>query len=256
MDTYLYLSLIPESLVASMLEPEKFGTYLATGTQKRSRGQAIYFDLKNDFQSDDFDLASVPRRCVAHPDGRPKHSVYLAIYRVLEHIPLSAVQSLWLATKDGRVLQLKQSRGSLPKVEERYHLYQELCPVNSLIASTLAPQSFAKFITEPSRPVFVPRICFVDFELADLADNPLEGQAKDLPYPHLDHLRDCLIQLHNGRDKHTKTVNRIQPQELMYRCIKSGFYLGDQSLLLYFPFPSHEELDSRYHEWWRSANVI
>jgi len=256
MDTYLYLSLTPEALVASMLEPERFGTYLATGTQKRSRGQAIYLDLKNDFASDYFNLASASQRCVPHADGSPKHSVYLAIYRVLEHIPLSAIQSLWLATRDGRVLQLQQSRAIPPKVQGRYHLYQELCPVHPLIASTLAPQSFAKFITEPSRPFYVPRICFVDLELADLADDPLQGQAKDLPYPHLEHLRDCFIQLHNSKDKHTKTVDRIPPPELIYRCIKSGFYLGDQNLLLYFPLPSHEELDSSHHEWWRSVNVM
>jgi len=43
MDMYLYLLLFPESLVASMLGPPEFGAYLATGTRKRAREQAMYF---------------------------------------------------------------------------------------------------------------------------------------------------------------------------------------------------------------------
>jgi len=33
METYLYLSLIPESLIASQLAPEEFGNYYAVGTR-------------------------------------------------------------------------------------------------------------------------------------------------------------------------------------------------------------------------------
>ena len=54
MKTYQYLSLFPESLVVSMLEPESFGTYLATGTKKRAHEIALYFDIKNNFESDYF----------------------------------------------------------------------------------------------------------------------------------------------------------------------------------------------------------
>ena len=43
MSVYLYLSLIPEALIASMLPPLDFGTYLAIGTKKRTRGQAMFF---------------------------------------------------------------------------------------------------------------------------------------------------------------------------------------------------------------------
>jgi hypothetical protein len=42
---YLYFSVTPEALIASGLEPEKFGNYLAVGTQKRSRGQAVFLSL-------------------------------------------------------------------------------------------------------------------------------------------------------------------------------------------------------------------
>jgi len=255
MSIYLYLSLIPESLVGSMLEPERFGTYLATGTQKCSHGEAIYFDLKSDFRSEYFDLKSLPERCVAHPSGRPKHSLYLAIYRVLEQVPLEAIKSLWLATRDGRVLELKQATGGAPELGGKYHLYQELCPVHPLIVSTLEPGGFCRFMTDPSRPVRVPKVCFVDMDLADLAEDPMTARTRYLPYANFDHLRQCLAQLSGQEGKPTKTVNRTQPLELPYRCIKSGFYVGDAERVLYFPFPSHGELDAEWHDWWRSANV-
>ncbi len=54
MTVHLYLSLIPEALIASMLSPEEFGAYYAVGTQKKSRGQAIFFEIDPKFRSDFF----------------------------------------------------------------------------------------------------------------------------------------------------------------------------------------------------------
>ena len=42
MDIYLYLSLIPEALIASMLPPEEFGTYLAVGTKDPWPGDVFF----------------------------------------------------------------------------------------------------------------------------------------------------------------------------------------------------------------------
>jgi hypothetical protein len=254
MDTHLYLSMTPEALVASMLPPQEFGVYLAVGTQKRSRGQAIFFDLAPKFDSDAFDLAAAAERCVPHADGEPKHSVYLAIYRVLEHVPREALRSLWLVTQDGRVLELGQ--GAVPEeFPVRYHLYQEVCPVHPLIASTLDPVAFCRFITDSSHPISVPRICFVDLELAELADDPRRGEPHGLPYPYLAHIRDCLLELEANGGKHTKTVDRTHPCSFPYRCVKSGFFVGDQEGLLYYPFPPRQELETTHYPWWRSANV-
>lgn len=254
MTTYLYLSMIPESLVASMLPPKEFGVYLATGTQKRSSGQAMFFDLKENFQSEYFDLSGLAQRCVPHPDGQPKHSVYVSIYRVLEHVPLDAIGNLWLVTRDGRVLELEQ--GDVPEeLPGRFHLYQETCPVHPLIASSLEPRQFCCHITDSTKPISVPRICFVEMELGELANNPRSGDASDLPYPHMDHVRGCLVELAEGPDKHVKTVDRIQPQSFPYRCIRSGFFLGGQEGILYYPFPADDQLEDKYRTWWRSANV-
>jgi len=251
---FLYLSMIPEALVASMLPAHGFGTYLAVGTKKRTRGQSIFVEVDPEFQSDSFPLDDVEKRCVPHPDGQPKHSVYLGIYRVLEHVPRSAMRDLYLVTPDGRVLELP-SATELPEDPQGLHLYQEICPVHPLIASALSPQEFVRFITDPSRPIHVPRLCFAQLRLGALAQDPEGGDVGDLPYPHIDHLRDCLMQLRAQPDKHTKTVDRIQLQVCQYQAIQTGFFIGDQEGVTYYPFPSAEELEREHHDWWRSANV-
>jgi len=254
MQNYLYLSLIPESLVVSMLPPEEFGAYLATGTRKRPHAQAMFFQIKPDFESDYFDLAAADRRCVPHPDGQPKHSVYLGVYRVLEHVPREAMGSLFLVTAHGQSLEIQPSELPADSDTGEYHLYQELGPVYPQIASCLAPPAFCRFITDQTKPIHVPRICLVDLELGDLAQDPVNGAASALPYPDLDHIRNCLCELQPIGQKQTKTVNRVGRQGLIYRCVKTGFYVGDQEGVLHYPYPSREELEGKHYAWWHCAN--
>jgi hypothetical protein len=258
MSTYLYFSLTPESLIASMLPPKEFGTYLAVGTQKRTHGQAIFFTiegLEDTPEGSQFPLEDIAERCVPHPDGDPKHSVYLSIYRVLERLPLSVIKDLCLVTQDGRVIEIEKSE-EIPQLTFGYHLYQELCPVHPRIVSTLEPRSFTRYITDVTQNIHVPKICFVDLRLGELADDPEHGKVRDLPYFALEHLRDCLIQLRANPEKHTKTVDRIHPQSFPYRTVGSGVYLGGGTELLFFPFPSEDELQSTYYEWWQSASIM
>ena len=254
MNNYLYLSLIPESLVASMLPPEEFGAYLATGTRKRPHGQAMFFQVTWDFESNLFDLAGADKRCVPHPDGQPKRSVYVGIYRVLESVPRQALGSLFLATAHGRTLEIPPAEVPATADGRKYFLYQELAPVHPLIASSLTPDDFRRFITDPSRPVRLPRICFVDLELGGLAHDPGASLPSSLPYRNLEHIRDCLRELQPVGTKQTKTVDRLGRQAPIYRCVRAGLYVGDQEGMTHYPYPSPEELQSRYYAWWRCAN--
>jgi hypothetical protein len=133
-------------------------------------------------------------------------------------------------------------------------LYQEICPLHPLVASSLAPDEFCRFITDPSKAISVPRVFFVELDLAEMADDPERGRAADLPYAQPDHVRDCLVAVERDPGKRTKTVDRIHPQEFPYRCVKGGFYLGDQDYMRYYPFPSEEDLQANYESWWRDAN--
>ena len=254
MDVYLYLSMIPEALIASMLTPEEFGVYYALGTSKKFRGQAIFFEIDPSFRHDYFDVNGGIQRCVPHEDGSPKRSIYISVYRALEHVSLDAVQKLYLATQDGRVLGLDSSE-ELPEETDGLHLYQEIVPVTPLVVSTLGPRGFYDLIVKnPASLLSLPAICFVELRLGELADDPERGAVRDLPYSNIGHLRQCLVDL-KTKIVHAKMVNRVQSASFPYRTIKSGIFVGNEERLLYFPLPSQEELRAKHYRWWRSANM-
>lgn len=252
MERFLYLSIIPESLIASQLTPEEFGSYYAVGTRKRSRGQAIFFQVDPEFRGESFDWEEMDRHCVPHPDGRPKRSVYLSIYRVLENVPLSALMKLYLVTDDGRVLGLERGEFAAESYPA-HHLYQELCPVTPRVVSKLSPAEFCQSITNRELTVSVPRIVFCELFLNKLARDPDAAEVEDLPYPNIGHLRDCLKELETKTTKHNKAVNRGMHGELLFRTVKNGFFVGDQEEMVYFPMPTRDELEREHYEWWRSA---
>jgi hypothetical protein len=254
MAVHLYFSLIPEALIASMLPPEAFGQYYATGHDYKSKGQSVFFEIDPTFRHPFFDIDQAFSRCVPAADGTPKNSVYVSVYRVLEHLPVSAIGKLYLTTAYGHVLGLTRS-GALPEPKSRLHMYQDLAPVNSLVVSTLGPAAYYKGITEtPVKFIRFPGMCFVELELGALADDPMNGESGDLPYSFIHHLREALLVL-EPRVKETKLVHRVHSLEFPYRMVKSGFYVGNGPDLAFYPIPSHADLRRDYSSWWRSANL-
>ncbi len=243
MSKYLYLSVTPEALIASMLPPAEFGEYMATGTKKSNKGQMIFFEVDFEQVKDLVDNDYIEKNCVRHPDGTPKHSVYLSVYRVLETVPLKALKNLYLTTDNGIVLELTQS-----KYDESFedtpslHLYQELCPVSPLVVSEYQPASFLKNLTDGSRQFKLPKLFFVELKLGELAANPATGSAEHLPYTQVRHLRDCLLSL-SGYAKKMKTVVRSYNALLLYRTVASGFYVGADKEMIYYRYPSMIELE-------------
>ncbi len=147
MSKFVYLSITPEALIGSMLPPVEFGAYLATGTKKCNKGQAIFFEVDLEQIKDLIDMAYLERRCVRQPDGSPKHSVYLSVYKVLETIPLKALKNLYLTTDHGIVLELKPSEYDTSRENKNtLHFYQELCPVHPQVVSEYSPAKFLKVL--------------------------------------------------------------------------------------------------------------
>jgi hypothetical protein len=255
MKRYLYLSVTPEALISSMLSPEEFGNYLAVGSQKRTRGQAVFFEVDAEKAGNFVPQEYIEKRCVPHPDGSPKRSLYLGIYRVLERIPLESLKDLYLTTDDGRVLRLEKGTYEKPRSGE-LHLYQELSPVTPMVVSALDPYNFMMRVTDTTKPVSVPRLFFVELKLNGLANDPVGAADHDLPYSNIPHLRDCLVSLKQGDQKMTKTVIRIFKGDVQYRTCKNGFFIGDQKNFVFYPFPTIDELETKYYTWWRSALIL
>jgi hypothetical protein len=251
---HLYLSMIPEALIASQLTPEQFGVYYAVGSLKKARGQAFFFEIDPSYRHEELPIDEGLARCEPHEDGTPKRSVYLSVYGVLERISLEAILKLYLVTQDGRVLALEPMVGC-PEDTAGLHLYQEIAPVHPLVVSTMGPREFFDLIVKtPTSLLMLPAVFFAELQLGELADNPEYGSVGNLPYANMDHLRQCLVDLRT-KTVHTKMVDRTSPASFPYRTLRTGFFLGNQERLMCFPMPSQEELRSKHYRWWRSANM-
>ena len=251
MKKYFYLVATPESLIASHLNPFEFGNYMAVGTKKNLRSQSIFFEL--DPEKLDLPEKYIDEKLVPYPDGEPKRSVYLSIYRVFEKTPIDALKNLYLVTDDGKVLEIK-SKEFKQNRSKKIHLYQQFNPFKTMVSSKLNPVEFILFLTNQTKPVSVPKLFFAELQLNELANDP-NLPIKNLPYRNPIHLRECLIKLHHSKQRQTKTVLRERQTELPYRTIDEGFFIGDAENFLFYPFPHYDELESTYFSWWRSALV-
>ncbi|HPX25850.1 MAG TPA: hypothetical protein PLG87_03515 [Treponemataceae bacterium] len=255
MDKHMYLSLMPEALIISQLPPEEFGSYYSVGPELKTQGQALFFEIDPSYRDPFFQIDNALSLCIPHSDsGKPKRSVYCAVYRVVEHIPVSALGKLYLVTKDGRTLGIDHSK-FIPEDEAGLHLYHEIAPLHPLVVSTLGPKAFHSFFMGDSKKnIAVPALCWVECRLGELAINPEFGDVKDLPYENIDHLRNCLIQL-KTKNVVTKIVDRLNPTSFAYRTIQNGIFYGSGKDLAMFPLPSIDELKKDHYQWWRSANM-
>jgi hypothetical protein len=252
MSKFIYLSVTPEALIGSMLPPVEFGAYLATGTKKSNKGQAIFFEVELDQIKELIDMNYLESNCIRKPDGTPKHSVYLSVYKVLETIPLKALKNLYLTTDHGVVLELKPSVYDISKESDTaLHMYQELCPVTPQVVSAYPPSKFLNVLTDGSMQFRLPKLFFVELKLGELATNPLAGSAEFLPYPQMGHLRDCLETL-KDYEKKMKTVVRYYIGALLYRSIESGFYVGSDKEMIYYHYPTMSELEDLNYEFLRT----
>ncbi len=254
MALHLYMSLIPEALIASMLPPAQFGQYYATGHKFKSKGQALFFEVDPNFRHPYFDIEGCYARCKPKADGSPKNSVYVSMYRVLEHMNIAALGKLYLTTSMGQTVGLDPG-SKLPEVKNReLHLYQDLSPINSLVVSVLSPSGYYEDITtKPSHTFSFPGMCFVELELGPLAFDPENGQEGDLPYSFMQHLREALMEL-DPKTKHNKLVHRVHPLTFPYRMVKNGFYVGVGKDFVHYPMLSPAVLRAEHPNWWKSAH--
>jgi len=254
MNYHLYLTLIPEALIASMLNPEEFASYYAIGESGKSNGQVLFIEIDPAFRNDFFQIDKGLVRCVPTSDGLPKSSVYISIYRVLENIPISAMGDLYYVTRDGRTLRTAKTLAA--NNESGLHFYSELAPVRPAVVSPLGPLDFKSLLMGHSDSFQgLPAIAFVELRLGELATDPEKGAIADLPYENLEHLRRCLMEV-KTKTVSSKMFDLSGSGILSFRVVKNGVFIGNKEEGLYlYPMPSPEELREKHRDWWRSANT-
>ncbi|NLF94954.1 MAG: hypothetical protein GX564_13795 [Oligosphaeraceae bacterium] len=256
-----YLTIFPmEALIASELEPAAFGSYMAVGARKGSAEALMFIQLKD--TRGPFDWDSARAACIEHADGRPKHSYYLSIYRVLENLPLDILGSVYLVTRDGRTLELALAERSvyadtIDRSWSSIGLYKELCPVFPLVVSRRKPAEFGAYLTAPTSRTRVPALVFTDLRICENLEEYLTGGniGNNVYDRHPEHLVNCINQVREHPEKGAKIVDRTYFAHFSYSLIKNGVFLSKQDETLFWPLPSVARIKEIDYDWGRSADM-
>ena len=256
---HLYVIVHPvNALVASQLPPEKFAEHYTIGSSKHYEGKVIFAELDSAFRDKYFEIDHYLKETVPHPDGSPKKTKFISSYAVLEHIDLKALKSLYLVTTDGKALELKAKPYTAVNEPGLVRVYQEICPLSNMVASTLDQRAFAKYITAGTRSKGAPKILFTQYEFnVELFLH--QNQNRDMltcpiPDTYPNRLHDYLLELKENSEKKTKTISLNSTlTAASWSLIRHGFWFGGPDELVFFPMPSPKELEKNHYEWWRSA---
>jgi hypothetical protein len=253
---HLYLILFPnEALVASQLTPEEFGMHYSIGSPRHFSGKVIFVEIDINYRNDFFRLEEYLKLTEAPQPGRPKRTKFVKSYRVLEHIDFSALQKLYLVTTDGAVLGLDQGDQRPPRGDpNRVRLYQEICPLRILVASTMDPKRFGHWIASETWSKGAPKIFFTQYDI-DIEDALHGVHAFNMgPLPNVNptNLPTAIKELKEDPEKRTKTVSLNPNLDYMsYKAIKPGFWFASETQNVFYRMPSLEELHEKHNSWWR-----
>lgn len=254
MSIHYYLSVFPmEALIASQLEPSLFATYMATGSKKGSQERIAFIEIEGGF-GNDFDWKHAEEKCVPYPDGGPKHSVYLGVYRILERVPQEVLGKMYLTTIDGRSIALeKSSYAWTGDADAGYYVYQELCPINPVIVSRLSPKEFGAQMTNPDSKVFVPAIVFADLKVINIEDPVHTGNIGSLYDGKVPHLKQCISEITGAAHKTNKTLTRTNVESFHFQTLDQGIYVSSSSGISMYKMPTIDEIKKIDYDWGRSA---
>jgi hypothetical protein len=257
MSIHYYLSVFPmEALIASQLDPAHFGSYMATGSKKGSQERVIFIEVEGGF-SENFDWKYAEEKCVPYPDGDPKHSVYLGVYRILERVPLDALGTMYLTTRDGRSIGIEKSDYEWKaNANTVYYVYQELCPLSPVIVSSLAAKEFGAYLNNPESKVFVPTILYADLKVIDLNDRVHTGNIGSLYDGKIPHLTQCISEITGPDMKTSKTLTRTNVESFHFQTINYGLYVSSSAGICMYKMPTLDEIKEINYDWGRSANII
>jgi len=255
---HLYLILHPnEALVASQLSPEEFGSHYSIGSPRHFTGKVIFAEVDIKYRTEYLRLDEYLKQVQTHPDGTPKRTKFVKSYRVLEHIELSALKKLYLVTTDGAVLGLDASEEPADQGRKgRVRVYQEICPLRLVVASSLPPKQFGAYITEGTWSKGAPKIFFtqwdIDAEAVVKTNDVRSFSMGPLPNVNPTNLPTALRELAEDTTKKTKTVSLNPSLDVMsYKNIQPGFWFADGGKSKFYRMPTMDELAAKHRFWWR-----
>ncbi|HEX2867293.1 MAG TPA: hypothetical protein VHO03_09640 [Ignavibacteriales bacterium] len=254
---HLYMIVFPiNALVASQLPPEKFGEHYTMLSAKHFSGKVIFAELDINFRNDYFEIDRYLSLTVPHEDGTPKRTKFISSYNVLENVDLKAIQMLFLVTTNGKVLPISPAEYTAVNEPGLIRIYQEICPLETLVASTKDQRDFGKFITTQTRSKGAPKICFtqIEFNLSEFFETNKNKDIITVELPGVNAYRfyDCIMELKSNPNKLTKTISLGSLlRDISFKFLRHGFWFVKDDEMKFFPMPSISDLENKYFYWWK-----
>jgi len=255
---HLYAVMYPNhALVASQLEPAEFGRYYSVGTARYYSGKMIFIEIDLEFRNDYFEIDKFLELTVPHPDGSPKQTKFISSYRVLEHLDLGSMQSLYAVTVSGETLEIKAQNYETVNDSQRIRIVQELNPIQLLVASTFDHRTLAKHLTSPGNPKGCPKLFFtqIDLDVDSFEKAWRENPFVSSPIPgiHPQKLLEATRDLAADSVPRTKSIG-IQSVfgQVSYQQMSHGFFLASGEDLRFYPMPDEDTLRRDHYTWHKS----
>ena len=198
-EKHLYVIMWPNyALVASNLPPDEFGKHYTLGSSRYFHGQVIFAEIDINYRHDFLNIDKYIDEVKPDASGAPKRTKFLATYRVLEHIDLSAFKELYVTSTIGKTLRLESAPYEKEHDPGYLRTFQELAPMRSIVLSWMTPLEFGEHITDPNQPKSAPKVLFnqIDFDidefLTELEADPFHKSP--IPNVHAHKLREQILE--------------------------------------------------------------
>ena len=253
----MYVILHPTSaLIGSQYTPEQLARHYTVGPTRHYRGKVIFAEVDPGFRNTYFQIEPALASMKPHEDGRPKATKFISCYRVIEHVDLSAIANLYLATEEGHCLEL-EARPWPGAEPARESIYAEITPLRFLVLSTLDFVEFGTFVTDPATPIGAPSFFYTEIDLnvaeflAEYEHNPFMQPPIAGLHPAI--LRDAVTELRTVGYKSNKGLSlRSNMDNFSYKQIRRGFMFATQKEQKFYPMPPLAEIEKRNLRFWKS----
>ncbi len=255
---HLYMVLYPnEAILLSQLEPKDFVVRYSYGSTSHYEGKIIFAELDVNYRHPYFHIDEALEGLVAHADGRPKATKYVSAYRVLEHVEINAIQSLYLGNPDGTHYELKEGPYVPPEHCQEFKIFMEIAPLSMIALARMDMHDYGKYLTGGNKLLSVPRLAYMEmnfnlkvfmdrFTRSPFAPSPIVGI-------HPAKLREAILDLQSKPNNLLKGLalhNALSRQS--YRSISTGLMFMDANTEKFFPMPSLTQIEEENYAFFRS----
>ncbi len=253
----IYMVLYPNTtLIASQYEPEMFARHYTAGSSRHYSGKVVFAEVDTAYRNDFFDIENILKELKPHADGRPKATKFIASYRVLEHVDLSAIGNLYISTEEGHCIGLEKGEYDTTH-QEAIRIYAEISPMRMLVMSKYNPREFGAYITDPDNHKSAPKQFYTQLDIdlpefiAEFEENPF--QPSPITALHPSTIRDAYQELKSKPHKNSKGIALDSNLDsISYRLLKHGFTFATAGESIFYPLPSHHDIEAKNLKFWRT----